>query len=105
MGTGWSSLDGLAAGAESDGDRPNVVRRGTFDGATVLQLTFRAGQVLADHSTAKPVLLLGQRGTITVTVAGDERRLGPGDAVHIDARVVHAVSADEPADMTLILLG
>jgi quercetin dioxygenase-like cupin family protein len=98
-------IEGLAAGDDIDGERPHVISRGKFDGSTIMQLTFRPGQALTDHSTAKPILLLGQRGVVTVTVDGTDVSLGPGDALHIAAHQIHAVTAAEPADVTLVLLG
>ncbi|WP_019201394.1 cupin domain-containing protein [Tsukamurella sp. 1534] len=101
----WSLVEGLATGEEADGARPHVVRLASVAGATIIQLTFRPGQELADHNAPKPILLSVLRGVVTVAVAGERMELTPGAVLHIDAREVHAVSADVPADLTLLLLG
>lgn len=106
MSESWQQIDGLAAGEAAEGKQPHLVRRARVDGAAVIQLTFTDGQELTDHRAPKPILLIGQRGTVTVTVAGETLELNPGSAIHIAAREPHAVAARAgEAEMTLVLLG
>lgn len=118
---GWTSIDGLADAhpgtVKADYDiprndykqaKPAVERLGRADGATVVRLAFREGDVMADHSAAAPILILGQVGTIEVSIRGtdstDVVTLSPGSAVHIDAGHVHELRSVGPATATLVML-
>ncbi|MGJ0185061.1 XRE family transcriptional regulator [Corynebacterium glyciniphilum] len=121
---GWTYIDGLADAhpgtVKDDYDiprtdyaqaKPAVERLTRVDGTIVTRLAFRDGDMMADHSAAAPILILGQVGTIEVSIHRDSDggtdlvALSPGSAVHIDAGRVHSVSAEEPATATLIVLG
>jgi quercetin dioxygenase-like cupin family protein len=129
-GDGWTFLDGLADAypgiAKTDYERPRtditaakpeVELLGRASGAAVTRLTFRDGDVMADHRTAAPILLFGQAGTIDVTVtpagpadsadSADDPvhlTLAPGTALHIDGGRVHSLTATGPATATLVVL-
>ncbi|GAA1081954.1 cupin domain-containing protein [Tsukamurella spumae] len=105
MSAGWAAVDGLATGTAKDGDTPDVSLRQRTDAARIIQLTFAAGQSMPGHSAPRPIVLLGQRGTVTLEVGGDETLLEPGRAAQIDARVPHSLTAVTDADVTLILVG
>lgn len=121
---GWTYIDGLADAhpgtAKSDYDiprtdytqaKPAVERLARVDGTIVTRLAFREGDVMADHTAAAPILILGQAGTVEVSVQRDGDggtdlvTLSPGSAVHIEAGRVHSLRAEEPATATLIVLG
>ncbi|WP_291480305.1 hypothetical protein [Corynebacterium sp.] len=121
---GWPYIDGLAdahPGTVKDdytiprtGDaqaRPAVERLTRVDGAIVTRLAFRDGDLMADHSAAAPILILGQVGTVEVTIRRDSDggtdpvTLSPGSAMHIDAGRVHGLRAVGPATVTLLVLG
>lgn len=101
----WAAVDGLASGVPRDGDAPAVTLRQRTDAARIIQITFAAGQTMPGHSAPRPIVLLGQRGTVTVEVDGAETSLEPGRALQIDQRVPHSLTAVTDADVTLILLG
>jgi quercetin dioxygenase-like cupin family protein len=137
---GWTFIDGLADAhpgtVKTDYDiprtdytqaKPAVERLAREDGATVVRLAFRAGDVMADHHAAAPILILGQAGTVEVSIHPDRPdspgspddsdtdgdhvdhvdrvTLYPGSAVHIAAGRVHSLRADGPATATLLVLG
>lgn len=121
---GWTYIDGLADAhpgtVKSDYDiprtdytqaKPAVERLARVDGTIVTRLAFREGDVMADHTAAAPILILGQAGTVEVSVQRDGDggtdlvTLSPGSAVHIEAARVHSLRAEEPATVTLIVLG
>lgn len=136
-GSGWTLLDGLQdahpgtvplAGDlphhRSDRATPSVKKVGQPDGFSVVCIAFRDGDVMADHRTARPVLVMGQTGQVEVTVAGGpsggrEGRgdggggrgcdatvtLGPGQALGISAGRVHSLRATGPATVTLLIPG
>lgn len=100
-------LTELAGNGEGEGPDISVLAR--TEGATVIRLSFRAGQVMKDHKAGKPILVVGQLGEVDFTVydssdAGATTRLAPGKAIHVDARVTHALSAATDAVLTLLVL-
>lgn len=120
-GQGWAYLEGLADpyphSEKTDYERPrtdatrakpNVSVLGKFDGVRVIRLAFREGDVLADHTAAAPILVIGQTGSIDLTVNDPDgvkhMTLAPGTAVHIAPKVVHALSANGPATANLLVL-
>ncbi len=105
MSAGWEEIDGLATGTAQEGDAPVVHLRRRTDAARIIQITFAAGQTMPGHSAPRPIVLLGQRGTVTVEVDGAVLTLEPGRALQIEQRVPHSLTAVTDADVTLILVG
>lgn len=105
MSDSWSEVAGLAAGTPRAGDTPAVSLRQHADGASMIQITFTAGQRMPDHSAPKPIVLLGQRGTVSVEVDGAAVTVEPGVALRIETREPHSLTAVTDADVTLLLLG
>lgn len=90
--------------AVADGSAPSVHTIVRTDGAVVVRIVFQAGQAMREHSAPRPILLIGQHGTIDLEIDGTTTQLVPGKAVHIKTRVRHALTASEPAAMTLLIL-
>ena len=84
--------------------KPGVRRLLKTDDTTVVAFAFGAGQELREHTAAHAILLTCARGTITFTAQGESRRLAAGQVIRLDARVPHAVTADEDALMLLTML-
>jgi len=75
------------------------------DGVRVVVLAIAAGSGLAEHRTPKnPLLMQALDGEVTVTIAGADTVLRPGDFLHLDAGVLHAVHADVDSHLGLLLL-
>lgn len=101
----FTHLTGLAdANVDGEGDRPAIKRINRSDSETVVRLAFRAGQVMAEHLAAHPILVLGQTGAIDFTVDGQTLRLEPGSAVRVDARVPHSLHAETDGTVTLVIV-
>lgn len=101
----WTAITGLADVADGPRtDRPLVDVRARLDGATVVRIAFTGGQTMPDHQAAHPILIVGQRGSVDVTVAGTTTAVTPGVALHIAARVRHELRAADPAAVTLLVL-
>lgn len=105
MSAGWAAVDGLTEGTPKAGDAPDVRLRQRTDAARIIQITFAAGQVMPGHNAPRPIVLLGQRGTVSLEIDGATVVLEPGGAVQIDERVPHSLTAVTDADVTLILVG
>lgn len=129
-GGGWTLVEGLLDAHPGTvplaGDRPHrrsdraipaVKKLGELEGVTVVRLSFRTGDVMADHSAAWPILVMGQSGRVEVAVAGPGNgdgngsgqdaatvALTPGGALNITARRVHSLTATEPSTVTLLVL-
>ncbi len=73
-------------------------------GVRVVVFAFDAGQELTEHTAAMPVLLQVLSGALTITADGRSDALALGGLMHLDARVPHAVRADEPAVLMLTML-
>lgn len=119
----WELVEGLNLPYQEDADSthaqsrqvravPQVTKVAELEGATVVRLSFRAGDTMANHKAPRPILVLGQTGSVTFTIgdadAGepvDEITLAPGKAVHVDEGKIHALHADAPAVVTLLILG
>lgn len=117
----WTVLDGLSDAhpgtVKADYElprhdieraKPSVKVMGKVNGATVVRLAFREGDVMADHSAKAPILIMGQAGTVDITVTEEDGikhvTLEPGMALHIDANFTHSLTAITPATVTLIVL-
>ncbi|MCF8569052.1 cupin domain-containing protein [Gordonia sp. HY002] len=101
----FTHLTGLAdPNPDGEGDRPAIKRINRSDSETVVRLAFRAGQVMAEHLAAHPILVLGQTGAIDFTVDGHTVRLEPGSAVRVDARTPHSLHAETDGTVTLVIV-
>ncbi len=87
---------------EPDRVKPVSVLKST--GANVVIFAFAAGSELREHQSQQPILLQALEGRLSVTVNGQEMSLAPGDLLHIEPRVTHAVVATEPAKLQLTVL-
>lgn len=77
----------------------------TGDGVRFVVLAIAAGSGLKEHRTPKhPLLMQALDGEVRVTVAGADTLLRPGDFLHLDAGVPHAVHADVDSHLGLLLL-
>jgi len=74
------------------------------DGARIVLFGFAAGQVLTEHTAAMPVLLLAVEGELLITADGRTDTLVPGDIIHFDTRLPHAVEAVTDAKLALIMI-
>ncbi|MDL9936935.1 cupin domain-containing protein [Gordonia sp. ABSL1-1] len=97
-----SGLDELAG--DGTGTRPNISVLARLTKANVIRLSFRAGQVMADHKAGRPILVIGQRGEIDFAVSGEHITVTPGTSIHVEAEVSHALTAVTDAVVTLVLL-
>jgi quercetin dioxygenase-like cupin family protein len=67
----------------------------------VLIFGFAAGHEFASHSAAVPVTLLFLEGEALLTLGEQRQEVGPGAWVHMEAKLVHSVTAKTPVRMLL----
>lgn len=72
-------------------------------GGTLTLFAFAQGQGLSEHSTPHDATVLILDGTAHVTVAGEAHRVSAGEILHLPAAVPHALEAQEPFKMLLIM--
>ncbi|MFT4200571.1 cupin domain-containing protein [Gordonia sp. (in: high G+C Gram-positive bacteria)] len=101
-----TAITGLADTALSSPDStgPDIKALAHLNGATVVRLSFRAGQSMAEHTARWPILVISQAGRVEFTVGGQTTVLTPGSAIHVEADVTHALAATEDSALSLIVL-
>lgn len=97
-------VDGLATAHPVDGDGPRIERLFAGSGATVVRLTFRAGQRMDDHKAGFPILVSTVSGEIEFGFGDSVVHLIAGSAVHVEAGVGHRLVAQTDAVVTLVVL-
>lgn len=76
---------------------------GKRPGITLMVITFDAGTNLANHIAKGPITLHTLEGQVEVEAAGERVNLSAGGLMHIDARVEHALTAQEQSRVLLTL--
>lgn len=105
MDTTLYSADGLLELApEGAGDRPGVKKALIGHGARVVMMRFAAGQVLAEHTAAFPILVQCLEGQIEFVAGEESVTLTPGAVANLDARVPHEVRGVTDAIFQLVML-
>ncbi|MEN8171657.1 MAG: cupin domain-containing protein [Chloroflexota bacterium] len=64
---------------------------------------FAPGQVLSEHTAAKPAVLYFLTGQASLTLGDDEKSAGPGTWVHMPPHLPHSVVAETEVLMLLVL--
>lgn len=90
----------LAPGADAIASR--VLARAP--GGTLTLFAFAAGQKLNEHTAPFDAIVTVLEGTLGVTVGGNPVDLAAGTIIRLPAGIPHAVRADVPARMLLLLL-
>ena len=108
-GEGWTYLCQLdAEHSQPAGEGravPEVRIQERLGHAAVVRITFRKGDVMADHHAPAPIMVLGQTGGVEFDVGGEALLIKPGTAVSVGANVSHELRAvDGPATVTLMLI-
>ena len=70
----------------------------------VRSIALDAGAALEAHTAPVPILVTVSEGRVRFDAAGAQYELGPGGMVRVDADVVHAVHAHEPARIVVVIM-
>jgi quercetin dioxygenase-like cupin family protein len=73
-------------------------------GGSVTLFAFDAGQGLQEHTSPFEALVMVQEGALLLTIGGVPVRATPGTVVRMPGGVPHAVDAQEPSRMLLVML-
>lgn len=105
MDTMLHSVEGLLElPPAGEGGRPGIRRALVGHGARVVMMRFRAGEVLAEHTAAFPILVQCLQGEIEFVSGERSVRLVPGVVANLDARVPHEVRGVSDALFQLVML-
>jgi len=74
------------------------------EGGNITLFAFDKGQGLSEHTTPFSALVHTLEGTASWTIGGSLVKVGAGEAVTLPASVPHAVTAETPFKMALIML-
>ncbi len=74
------------------------------EGVRIVLFAFDKGQVLTEHTAAMPVLLHTLEGLLRITADGRSVDLHPGDVIHMETRLPHAVEALEASKLALTMI-
>ena len=95
------ALDGLIT-PTAQGIASRVLARTAAGNITLF--AFDAGEELSEHTAPFDALVLTLSGVLVLTIGGREVRTTPQSMVLMPANVPHAVRADDPSRMLLIML-
>lgn len=70
----------------------------------VVQFTFDAGEMLTEHSSPRAVVVQLVTGRMRFTVDGAEHTMGEGDIIYLAPGASHALVAETPCRMTLVMV-
>lgn len=73
------------------------------DGIMLVRVAFEAGAIGPRHSHPHVRCTLVESGVFDVTIAGETRRLGPGDSFLVPTGAVHGVVTIEAGALTDVL--
>ncbi len=74
------------------------------DHVKVVIFGFGEGQELSEHTATMPAVLQVLRGQVRLTLGDDQIEAGPGAFVQMPAGLKHAIRAEGPAVLVLLLL-
>ena len=74
------------------------------EGVRLVLFSFDTGEILSEHTAAMPVILQTLEGALEIEADGRTVVLRPGDVIHFDTRLPHAVRALEPSKLALFML-
>lgn len=73
-------------------------------GGNVTLFAFDAGQGLTEHTSPFDALVMVLEGAMLLTIGGSPVRAAPGTIVRMPADVPHALDAEAPTKMLLVML-
>lgn len=72
--------------------------------AQITEIAFDAGVELPDHKARTPILVQVIDGAVDFTVNGQVHHLAVGGSIFVEADLMHAVYAKDPARITVTFL-
>lgn len=84
----------------------SIVSRTLIDkkAGTVTLFAFAAGQGLSEHTAPFDALAWVLEGNAVITIGGEPKHVADGQAIIMPAGVPHAVRAEQPFKMALVMI-
>ncbi|MGP9783322.1 hypothetical protein CQ010_13070 [Arthrobacter sp. MYb211] len=79
-------------------------RISSASGATLVQIAFDADVELAEHKAATPIIVQVLDGQVDFSVGDQTHQLSYGGMIQLEAGVVHAVYAENPARILITFI-
>lgn len=102
--TNYTHFIDLAREAEPPAD--GILSRTVFqdDRVKAVVFGFGQGQELSEHTASKPAMLFFVKGEASLSLGDDVQSAQAGTWVHMPANLKHAIRAQTPVVMLLVLL-
>jgi len=71
----------------------------------VILFSFAPGQMLSEHTAARPAVIHILEGEVDLTLGADHFQAGAGSWAHLEPNVQHSLLAKTPTVMLLTLIG
>lgn len=99
---GW--IEGLYEQVEVPAN--GILSRALYEDADVKMVLFgfSAGQELSEHTASRPASIFFLKGEGQVRLGADTKEAAPGTWIHMPPRLPHAIKAETPLAMLLILM-
>lgn len=98
---------GATEWAPRDGAAPHAQRLLSGSGLTMVRISFRRGQILDDHRAPGPIFVQCVSGDIELDVdtpvGRETHRLAAGSVLHIDAGLMHRLTAVDDSVVQVVL--
>lgn len=98
-----TDLAELIAAAPPTDERQQLKRIFQGEGATMVRLTFVAGQEMREHSTNSPLIVQVIEGDVRFDIGEHQLELTTGSILHVAPGVKHALEARTEAHLLLTL--
>ena len=85
----------------------SILSRSLYQAADckVILFGFAPGQMLSEHTAARPAVIHILEGEVALTLGADQFQAGPGSWAHLEPKVAHSQLAITPTVMQLTLFG
>jgi quercetin dioxygenase-like cupin family protein len=85
----------------------SILSRSLYQAADckVILFGFAPGQMLSEHTAARPAVIHILEGEVDLTLGADHFQAGPGSWAHLEPNVQHSLLAKTPTVMLLTLIG
>ncbi|GAA4789290.1 cupin domain-containing protein [Rothia endophytica] len=84
--------------------KPQARKLVEADGANLVLLSFKKGQIWREHHSVHPVVVQVLSGAVDFEVKGQILQLQPGSPIHLTAYLLHEVRATEDATVMVTML-
>lgn len=98
-----TDLSELIQAAPPAEERQQLQRIFQGEGATLVRLTFVAGQEMREHATNSPLIVQVLAGEVRFDIGEDQLELTTGSILHVAPGIRHALKAHTEAHLLLTL--